>query len=193
MSQIINIGGSKLRLYGNGPAHNLSQLNTRDWRDLCDCVADDNMVSYFLFRATAKTACIIYCYQGTPLSIDWLADGETPEQYIADSYNGDGELAEYLSGLGFNGKHVLDVVVASHDGPCRVWCEPQYLHGTYNAPVDGFARDDGDAIIEFASGKDAQAYIDDYYNEPSAYDGVRECNVLCHGQAGADILTIVAA
>ncbi|MHB8996886.1 MAG: hypothetical protein ACYC63_16680 [Armatimonadota bacterium] len=111
------------------------------------------------------------------------------------------ETAEWLAAWGFNGLDILPVAEPGYDGPCRVWCEPNYYIGTYGAPDPGFVRidvdDDGychdnyDNIREFETRAEAQAYVDEYYNAPSGYDGIPACNVLSHGQAGADGLTIV--
>lgn len=88
-------------------------------------------------------------------------------------------------------KPTLDEAPADWDGPCRVWHQPHYYAGHANPPVAGYARDD-DAIREFADRAAAEAYVEEYYTAPSCYDGIPACNVLSHGQAGADTLTIVA-
>lgn len=51
---------------------------------------------------------------------------------------------------------------------------------------------DGDVLV-FDSVDEARKYVGAYYHEPSGYDGVPACNVLVHGQAAADTLTIVEA
>jgi len=80
-----------------------------------------------------------------------------------------------------------------YQGPCRVWREPNYHIGTYGAPTPHFATDESRDIIEFATRAEAEDYVYDYYNAPSQYDGIPACNVLSHGQAGADGLVIVRA
>jgi hypothetical protein len=112
------------------------------------------------------------------------------------------EQAEWLASWGYDGLAVLTKAKLDDEGPFRIWIEPQYYPGTYNAPQAGFAHrwatdsqvvsvDDDLGIAEFATYAEAQAYVDAYYSEPSRYDGIPQCNVLSHGQAGPDRLTIV--
>lgn len=103
------------------------------------------------------------------------------------------ETAEWMAGWGYLGLGYEQVADEGYDGPCRVWREPDCYEGTYTAPNPGYARDDKDEILEFASREEAEAYVDEYYDAPSQYDGVAACRVLSHGQAGPDQLTIVKA
>ncbi len=81
---------------------------------------------------------------------------------------------------------------AGYDGPCRIWREPQYYEGTCNAPAEGWLLDDDGRPREYDSVTEAQAARAAYYEPSTAYEGVRDCNVLSHGQYAADKLTVVA-
>lgn len=89
----------------------------------------------------------------------------------------------------------IEAADESHEGRCKIWVEPQYYAGTINPPTAHYLRDgdEWDSPIRiFDTYADAEAWVDAYNSEPSAYDGIRECNVLSYGQAAADQLTIVA-
>jgi len=131
-----------------------------------------------------------------------VTSAELSRERIADhlaNWEYEGELAEWLAQWDINGLSALHVIEEDdeYDGPCRVWHQSHY-HDGYGTPSPaGFARQDdefgeGD-ILEFASRAEAQAYVDEYYNEPSGYDGVAACNVLSHNQYACDTLTIVQA
>jgi len=110
-----------------------------------------------------------------------------------------GRLSEWLSEWDLDGLMAEQVVDETYDGECLVWRAPQYYHGTYGAPKPGIDRvedadgQDTNGLLVFADYAAARAYVDDYYNAPSYYDGIPACNVLSHGQAGPDTLTIIAA
>ncbi len=105
----------------------------------------------------------------------------------------DGEPAEWLAGWGFDALARLVEAAEGYNGDCRIWCEPCYYHGASGALKPGFVRDDQGEIMEFGSYAEADQYVQDYYGAPSSYNGILACNVLSHGQAGADDLTIVTA
>lgn len=103
----------------------------------------------------------------------------------------------------------IEPVADDYDGPCRVWHETHYYAGTCNAPIAGWRRknrhsgyddvvpgnpdEDRTGILVWATRAAAQEYVDNYYNAPSAYDGIPQCNCLSHGQAGPDTLYICEA
>jgi len=106
------------------------------------------------------------------------------------------DLPAWLASMGLDPfDTVLRPANPDYDGPCRIWCQPNYSASAINAPREDFVRDGdkpeanmvGFAIREFTSYAKAQAYVDDYYNAPSEYDE------LDHGQIGSDFLTIVEA
>lgn len=75
-----------------------------------------------------------------------------------------------------------------------IWCTPNYYPSHNNPPLPDYLRDERRfEIRRFASIAEAQEVIDHYYNDSTQYDGIRDCNVLRHGQAGSDKLRIVAA
>ena len=102
-------------------------------------------------------------------------------------------LGEWMAQWGYEGLAYEQVAGEDYEGPCRVWREPNYYQGTYDAPQAGYARDDEGDVLEFDTRAEAQAYCDDYFGAPSEYEGIPACNVLAHGQAGADALTVVNA
>ena len=61
------------------------------------------------------------------------------------------------------------------DTDVRVWCEPNYYAGTWNAPKAGYVRDDDGEQLVFDNYTDAQAWIDQM--EEGTY-------YLAHGEAG---------
>ena len=74
----------------------------------------------------------------------------------------------------------------------RIWDTPNYYQSNINSPQPGWWRDEEtNEPMEFDSYAGAKEVVDEYYGAPSAYDGIPQCNVLSHGQAGADTLTIV--
>jgi hypothetical protein len=116
------------------------------------------------------------------------------------------ETAEWMAAWGYSGLAYLEEAKEGYDAPCRVWCEPNYYPGTYGAPDPHFIRtyanrrDDDvqfvpydEDIREFVTYAEAEAYVDEYYDAPSGYDGIATCCVLSHGQAGPNSLTIVKA
>lgn len=102
------------------------------------------------------------------------------------------DLAEWLTMWSLDGLQVCDKTAGPGD-TCRIWCEPCYYEGTCDAPTAGYVRDQDNEEIWEGSYDQAQAWIDEYYDAPSSYDGILACNVLSHGQAGPDTLTIVRA
>jgi hypothetical protein len=78
----------------------------------------------------------------------------------------------------------LYIEIVTHDGPCRIWAEPQYYPGTAGAPRDDFARDDSHDIREYATYAEAQDWID----EQGA-----ETYYLQHGEHSRPTYTIVEA
>lgn len=146
---------------------------------------------------------------GRSLFIDWahggvvsggVDDGDIRGRLRGWNHDDVPEEAEWMAAWGYGGLAYLEKADEAFEGPCRVWCEPNYYVGTYAAPLPHFVRadeaDEGcfdESIREFSTYAEASEYVDEYYNAPSAYDGIAACSVLAHGQAGPDSLTIVKA
>lgn len=100
----------------------------------------------------------------------------------------------YVCAEDFRGSFGIDPglvpATGEHEGPFVVWCEPNYYDGTFNAPSPSLDKDEEGDVIVFASYEEAAEYVAAYYNAPSRYEGIPACNVLAHGQAGTDSLTI---
>lgn len=127
-----------------------------------------------------------------------LVADTTLEEYVAtwDLPTGtDMHRATFMAAWGYDGLGYLQAAPADYDGPCWIWRQPNYYEGTINAPQPGLLTDDDPygTPREFSTRADAQAWVDQYHNAPSAYDGIKQCHVLSHGQAGPDVLTIVQA
>lgn len=133
--------------------------------------------------------------------------GWTMEDHIGD-WNWDelgyARKSEWMAAWGYNGLAYEAVATPEHEGPCLVYCEPNYYQGHINAPKPHMVHEedadgqtvydaDGPVVREFADYAEAKAYVDAYYDAPSGYDGIRACSVLSHGQSGPDTLTIVNA
>lgn len=114
---------------------------------------------------------------------------------------GDSDPDEFLVSFGLD-PH-WEEAEEGYEGECKVWHKPNYYPGTCNAPQPGYARfpfgewgernENEGEIIVFDTYAAAKEYVDNYYDEPSTYKGIPACNVLSHGQAGPDNLTIVKA
>lgn len=120
----------------------------------------------------------------------------TMEQHITQwpwGEMGYASLSEWMAAWECDGLSYEEPAPDDYDGPCYVWHAPNYYQGTFDAPLAGYARDSNGEVIEFETRAKAQAYVDEYYSAPSQYEGIPACNVLTHGQAGPDELTIVKA
>ena len=174
----------------------LPDLSGDDWRDLADDRQSNGLESCYRYALADGLSLYIDVDQGDITAVQVSAEpmlAHMREWWHAVAC-GEVEEAEWLVEWGMGGLAVLDVAGEDYNGPCRVWHEPCYYQGTCNAPREHFAREDGtDDIRDFATRAEAQSYVDEYYNAPSKYDGIPACNVLSHGQAGADTLTIVKA
>lgn len=165
--------------------------NGEDWRDLADENADNDIDSCYRYDMGGGKHLYIYCVQGYP-ELAEIDEGDMRNylmQRWQDTTEGE-DPDEWLAAWGYS-PNDRQIAPRDYDGPCRVWHEPQYYQGSYNAPVPHYARDDMGGIIDFPTRADAQAYIDDYRSAPSGYDGIPACNIMAHGQAGADVLTII--
>lgn len=191
MTTPITIGDTNLDLCEEIPAGCvLPDLSDEEWWRTATEEADNGIYTLRRWQLDESNSLYVWSEQGHPYFTAIRQHDMVTELRDCDY---DCDLAEHLAGYGYDGKTALTVATDDYTGPCRVWREPQYYHGTCNAPGDQFARDDNGEILEFASKEDAQGYVDHYYSAPSGYDGILACNVLSHGQAGADILTIVQA
>lgn len=186
MNTMMVIDGQDIQVYGDNPT--APDLSGDDWREQCEMIGSDGSDSYYTVGNL-----IIYTSDGEIITVEVLPPSESPEDWIATNYGGDAETAEYMAELGLDGLHQLTVATPDYDGPCRIWVEPHYYPGTCNAPQPGFVRDDNDEIIEYEDYATAKAAVKEYYNAPSVYEGIPQCNVMSHGQYAADTLTIVEA
>lgn len=145
------------------------------------------------YRVDDKRSVYVYVGPGSIYDVEIAQPGL--ENYIhetMDLYDGE-DNAQHMQHWGYDGLDYLDKAEPGFDGPCRVWRKPNYYQGTCGAPQPDYARDEQYIIREFDGYAAAAAYVNEYYSAPSGYDGIPECNVLAHGQAGADTLTIVEA
>lgn len=150
----------------------------------------------------------VYWFSGPRLAVAWYPDTGACDLYDAQdlesgvrqmaedvAINADGWIMpEVFAAYGYDPVRAGILTAAPEDyaGECAIWDVPQYYAGTYNAPQPAFWRsDDPDTVQVYPTRAKAQSAVDDYYNAPSGYDGIRACNVLSHGQAGADVLTVV--
>ncbi len=165
-----------------------------DWPYEADDHASNDRDDIYIWHLAGDAQLEVTVMEGVP---DWAEVG--PRRDIADILrewdipDDCASLGEWLSRWGLDGLQAETPVEEGYEGPCAVWCEPNYYEGTYGAPTAGRARDDHGDPLEFPSYAEAAAYVANYYNEPSPYDGIRACDVLAHGQYAADTLTIVAA
>ena len=161
-----------------------------NWYGTADECADNGMDSLYLWRVADRCNLVIWCEQGHPVDAS-LGKKDLP-QYVRTYLASDGlRESEALASYGFDGLAAETIAAEDYEGECAIWCEPTYYPGTCNAPQAGFVRESEDKVCVFATRAEAKAYVDKYYTAPSAYNGILECNVLEHGQAGADALTIV--
>lgn len=117
---------------------------------------------------------------------------EIVRDWWCNETDGSNMLAEWLSQGGLDGLATLTEATEEHEGECLVWRAYHYYPGTYNTPQDGFDRDESDELRTFKTFAEAKKYVD-AYDEESGYNGIKECMVMSHGQAGPDTLTIVDA
>jgi len=196
MERNIIIADQTYVVEADGYIPSLPDLSGDDWRDQADEALDNGIETCYRYALTDGLNLYIDVEQGDIVGVQVSAEpmlAHMREWWHAMAC-GDAEEAEWLAVLGFSGLDVLETADEDYNGPCRVWHEPCYYQGTCNAPPDHFARVEGtDDIREFVTREAAQSYVDEYYNAPSKYDGIPACNVLSHGQAGADKLTIVKA
>lgn len=175
-----------LHAWADGPLPDLSGSN---WRDLATDEWSGGGES--IYRYTIADGIYLYVYDG-PYGPCASIDTADIDSYVAD-LDHDCDLDEWLAAWDL--EPAFMPAADDYVGQCRIWCQPHYYQGTTNAPRPCYLREEHrpDDIRIFADRAAAQAYIDEYYGAPSAYDGVRACNVLGHGQYAADTLTICEA
>ncbi len=196
----IEIDGEAFAIEQGYAGQTLPDLSEWYWRDSANHNYTDGMDSIIGFDLKDGETLWIDCIQGSPNSVRISTEGilSLLQDWYSNQAYDDIEYAEFLAGWGIDPLEALALALAdeSWDGPCRIWCVPCYYPGTFNAPLPAFYRkhdEDGrtSEIVEFETYADAKAAYDEYYNAPSAYDGIPACNVLSHGQAGSDTLVIV--
>jgi hypothetical protein len=185
-----------LSVYSDLPAGMaLPDLSGENWRDTATESHDNEVLAIHSWKI-GELWLHIYTDQGYPKSaeigtqnhMEFLAE-------ICDNIAGDvdQDRAEIMAGFAIDFPTFLTEAAADFAGECRVWHMPNYYSGHNNPPLPSFARDEDDLILTFGNRAAAEQYVSDYYSEPSCYDGIPACNVLSHGQAGADTLKIVEA
>lgn len=87
-----------------------------------------------------------------------------------------------------------------YEGTCRIWRETHYYAGQCNAPGDGYYRrsedDPGEGRVDDVwegSYAEAKQILDAHYNGSTCYEGIAPSQILSHGQAAGDTMTIVVA
>ena len=196
----IMIDGHKALIYGHeGEA--LPDLNHRGWRYEADkCEASYNSAWYAYHLDDGKQLEISVA-EGYPedAGIEPIRSGlEALKQWWWDQ-TPPCDLEEWLVEWGYTDPVTAGIVkkaTPDYDGVCRIWREPQYQSSCYDPPLAGYVRHEdpsGEKTDEIWEGTyaEAEAYVNDYYDAPSGYDGIKACNVLAHGQISADRLMII--
>lgn len=183
----IRIGNRNIDLHER--VDNLPDLACEHWHESATGAWENGSHGVYQWDLGGGQYLYVDTDQGIPQSAG-VSQDDIDDHLLSWSYD-DQDAAEWLAAWSLDGLSQLDEVDDTHDGPCRIWCEPCYYSGTYNAPTPGYVRDDAGAIAEFDTYADAAEYVDAYYNTSTQYDGVPDCNIMSHGQAGPDSLTIV--
>lgn len=191
--ETMTVGGVKTQLWrAVNPVGSLPDLSEDDWREnATESVSDDGCYSVYRFDLGSGASLFVDCDQGHPMSAS--VEAEDMEKHLLQwewIYMGT-TVPEGMAAMGFNGLRYLIEPSADYQGTCAVWSEPNFYAGAYNAPRPGYWRDDDGAILTYPSAAEALAAREEYYTEPSAYDGIPVCNVLSHGQSGPHSLTVV--
>lgn len=194
----ITIDGRYVPLYGEHDPIALPDLNGDLWRESAVESYEAGTFAVHVYTLDSLSRLFIDSDQGVP-DCATVSDYGITEHLSNWSWNDFDfpHIAEWYSAWGLDGLAHLVAAPADYDGPCAVWRDPSYYAGTINAPGARLDREtdrDGSPINEvltFPTRTKAEAYVAAYYGEPSEYAGIRACNVLSHGQAGADTLTIV--
>jgi len=174
----------------------LPDLSAEDWRDTATESHDNGVVAVYSWKIGEQWL-HIYTDQGYPESAE--IDTHDHLAYLAEvcdnlAADAAADRAEVMADFAIPfPESFLTEAAADFAGACRVWLMPNYYHGHTNAPSATFARGEDEKIITFENRDAAEQYVSNYYSKPSSYDGIPACNVLSHGQAGADTLKIVEA
>jgi hypothetical protein len=184
----------------------LPDLDTSDWRDGADESAQSHSDSWYAYHLPGSLQLEIDVVQGYPeyAHIEERRDAETALHEwwsnCSDGQAADVPLAEWLVQWDYTDPVAMGLLAVAQPGAerVRIWREPHYYSGTCDAPSAGYDRvtlDDGQPTDEIWEGTytEAQAYVEEYMSAPSGYDGIPARNVLSHGQASSDTLTIVVA
>jgi hypothetical protein len=171
----------------------LTELRPYDYASRASAHATNGSDSVYRFDLPDGRFVFLDCPQGTPETVFVAPVGEDSiEVYVREfCYQDYVALSEYMVEWGFDGLDYEDEAGPDYAGRCRIWSEPHYYAGTCGAPSPGYAKDDDGRVLQFQTYAKAKAYVDNYYNAENAYDGVKDCNVLAHGQSAADTLTII--
>jgi len=195
MDKTLTIDGAALIIVCDAPAPTLPDLDHDLWREAATEMCSDEIDSCYRYDLGDGQSLYVDCLQGDPetccISEDTLLAHML--EWHSNALPDNCDAAQWLASWDLDACAALEQADPDYDGDFRVWCEPNFHPATCNAPSADYARDDGNEILEFATHAEAQAYVDSYFSEPSCYDGILQCNVLSHGQAGSDTLTIVQA
>jgi len=202
-TQTIKIDGATHELYGDDlrAGSSLPDLSKVSVGDLCNSgiisdYASNDVVTIWQCNIDRGRQFLYICAENGEVVLTTVSSYNFADfvlSYGSDYCDDWDDLPGWLASMGLDPlETVLCPAGPDYDGPCRIWCNPNYFASTINAPRADFVRDEDDPR-EFVSRAEAQAYVDKYYDEPSGYDGIKACNVLSHGQAGPDLLTIVEA
>lgn len=186
----IEIGNKTLEVYGATPEMILPEIDDDMILDNADEIASngiDDFAIYYLDDDTHQLE--IYLDQGYPTNAE-INIRRTMRDVVLDCCY-DIDRPEWLAAWELD-PELTEADENSTASNFRIWDAPNYYEGTNNAPQAGWWKDEEtNEPMDFETYAEAKKIVDEYYNADSNYDGIPQCNVLSHGQAGADTLTIV--
>ena len=190
METTIEIGNKTLKVYGADPDMVLPEIEDdmilENANETASNGADDFAIYYLADDAHQLE---IYLEQGYPSYAE--INTRRPMRDVVLDCEYDIDRPEWLSAWGLD-PELTEADENSTASTFRIWDTPNYYEGTNNAPQAGWWKnEETNEAMEFNSYAEAEEVVDEYYDEPSAYDGIPQCNVLSHGQAGSDDLIIV--
>jgi len=190
METTIEIGNKTLKVYGADPDMVLPEIEDdmilENAVETASNGADDFAIYYLADDAHQLE---IYLEQGYPSYAE--INTRRPMRDVVLDCRYDIDRPEWLSEWGLD-PELTEADENSTASTFRIWVTPNYYEGTNNAPQAGWLKNEETGEpIDFGNYAEAKKVVDEYYNEPSCYDGIPQSSVLSHGQAGSDDLIIV--